>query len=118
MWLKLADRLGLSYRTANELNLMIDKLPGRPTFKSHDIQVDNQIYQLHSRDVLDCIRAIFGDPEFAQDLVFAPKHCYTDHERTQRVYSDMYTGDWWWSVQVRNTNFFHFLYLATESAIA
>lgn len=118
MEFKLAERLGLSYRTANELNSMIDELPGRPTFKSQDIQVDGQIYQLHSRDVLDCIRAIFGDPEFARDLVFAPKRCYMDHERTQRVYSEMYTGDWWWSVQVRSTKLFHFLYLPMDPAIA
>ncbi len=96
---------------------MIDKLPGRPTFKSQDIQVGNQTYQLHSRDVLDCIRAIFGDPEVARDLVYAPKYCYMDHERTQRVYSEMYTGDWWWSVQVRNMNLCYFLYLPMEPAI-
>jgi hypothetical protein len=55
---------------------------------------------------LDCIRGIYGDPEFVRDLVFAPERHYVDHERTRRVYSEMYTGDWWWSVQVSNTNSF------------
>jgi len=53
---------------------------------------------------MHCIRAIYGDPEFAQDLVFSPKRHYVDDEQTQQVYSEMYTGDWWWSLQVRNTN--------------
>ncbi|KAH9049439.1 hypothetical protein EDB84DRAFT_1666988 [Lactarius hengduanensis] len=43
--------------------------------------------------------AIFGNPEFARELVFAPERHYTDAERTCRVYNEMYTADWWWSVQ-------------------
>ncbi|KAH9032385.1 hypothetical protein EDB83DRAFT_2525578 [Lactarius deliciosus] len=55
--------------------------------------------QFYFRDVLQCIRALYGDPEFAHDLVFAPERHYTDHARTCRVYSEMYTGDWWWAIQ-------------------
>lgn len=95
------ERLGLSYRTVNELNSLIDGLPGRPSFECRDICFGNETYQFHFRDVLQCIRAIYGDPRFAQDLVFAPERHYEDHERTRRVFSDMYTGDWWWSTQVR-----------------
>jgi hypothetical protein len=47
-----------------------------------------------------CIRSIYGDPEFARDLVFAPEHRYMDHTRTERIYSEMHTGDWWWEIQV------------------
>jgi hypothetical protein len=85
----------------NELNSLVDSLPGRPSFKCQNVQIGNESLEFHFRDVLDCIRAIYGDPEFVQDLVFAPERHYVDRERTQRVYSDMYTGDWWWSVQVR-----------------
>ena len=43
----------------------------------------NEMLQFHFRDVLECIRAIYGDPEFAQDLIFAPERHYVDHQRTQ-----------------------------------
>jgi hypothetical protein len=45
----------------------------------------------------------YSNPEFAQDLVFTPERHYTDQGRTERIYSEMHTGDWWCAVQVRNT---------------
>ena len=50
---------------------------------------------------MQCIRALYADPEFAHDLVFAPKQHYTDPEQTCRIYSEMHTSEWWWAVQVR-----------------
>jgi len=100
------ERLGLSYHTANKLNSIIDNLPGRPPFKSRDFLIGNETLRFHFRDIVPCIHAIFGDPEFAQDLVFAPERHYAVHEQTCRVYSEMYTGDWWWSKQVRDMKSF------------
>ncbi|KAH9013981.1 hypothetical protein EDB85DRAFT_1851431, partial [Lactarius pseudohatsudake] len=56
--------------------------------------------QFHYREIIPSIQAIFGNPEFARELVFAPERHYTDAKRTCRVYNEMYTADWWWSVQV------------------
>ena len=50
---------------------------------------------------MECIRSLYGDPEFTQDLVFTPERHYTTHERKSRVYNEMYTCEWWWAVQVR-----------------
>ena len=99
----MADDLGLSYRTPRELNNIIDKqLPGRPPFKCQDLVVAGETLQFYFRDVLESIRSLYGDPEFAGDLAFVPERHYTDDRRTRRVYNEMYTGDWWWSVQVRS----------------
>jgi hypothetical protein len=49
---------------------------------------------------MQCIWALYGDPEFACELVFAPEHHYLDPEQTCRIYNEMHTGDWWWAVQV------------------
>ena len=82
---------------------MIDtELPGRPPFQCQEVAIGNERLQFYFRDILRCIRALYGDPEFAQDLIFVPERHYTDKEQIQRLYSDLYTGDWWWSVQVRN----------------
>lgn len=58
--------------------------------------------EFYYRDALQCIRSLYGDPEFIHALAFAPEQHYTNPERTCRLYNDMYTCDWWWSVQVRN----------------
>ncbi|KAI9430371.1 hypothetical protein H4582DRAFT_2063875 [Lactarius indigo] len=97
---ELVDKLGLSYRTSTELNDIIDKaLPGHPSFRCEDMNLGDECLQFHYREIIPCIRSLFGNPEFAHRLVFAPERHYADAERTCRVYNEMHTGDWWWSVQ-------------------
>jgi hypothetical protein len=99
---KLVEKIGLSYCNVKGLNKIIDQeLPGRPTFKCMDIEVGEQTHDLYYREIIPCIRSLYGDPEFLDDLVFAPERHYTDADRTCRVFSEMHTGNWWWSVQVR-----------------
>ena len=56
--------------------------------------------QLFSRDILQCIRALYGSAAFARYLVFLPERHYRDANHTMRLYHDMHTGKWWWAVQV------------------
>ena len=102
---KVVDKLGLSYRTAKQLNSIIDnKLPGRPPFKCKEFKIGNETLEFYYRDVVECIRSLYGDPQFVQDLIFAPEQHYTNPECTCRIYNEMHTGDWWWTVQVCNYN--------------
>ena len=105
--LKVVDKLGLSYRTVNQLNDIIDnKLPGRPPFQCKEFIIgdsnDPEHLEFYCRDVVECIRSLYGDPQFAQDLAFAPERHYTSPEHMCRIYNEMHTGDWWWTVQVCN----------------
>lgn len=96
------DEGGLSYRTVKQLNDLIDhKLPGRPSFRCKELVIGQERLQFHYRDALESIRSLFGDPQYAQDLVFVPERHYVSHERKSRVYHEMYSCDWWWSIQVR-----------------
>ncbi|KAI0687394.1 hypothetical protein BC835DRAFT_1550763 [Cytidiella melzeri] len=94
------ESLGLSFRTSDELNEKIDKrLPGRPRFVRHEVLIGNEVCEVFYRDVIACVRAIFGNPDFTPYLVFAPEKHYTDPEKTRRMYHDMHTGRWWWATQ-------------------
>ena len=98
---KVVNKLGLSYGSARELNHIIrHTLPGRPPFKSQDFTIGGETLTFYFRDVMQCIQALYGDPEFAHELVFVPERHYLDPEHTCRVYSEMHTRDWWWAVQV------------------
>jgi hypothetical protein len=98
---KVRERLGLSYKTTVELNKIIDDhLPARPPFICKEIVVGGEAFDVYFRDIVACIRSIFGNPEFARTLVFAPERHYLDEAGTQRVYHEMHTGNWWWSRQV------------------
>ncbi|KAI9451738.1 hypothetical protein BJY52DRAFT_1154329 [Lactarius psammicola] len=96
----LVENLGLSYHNTKELNRIIDQeMPGRPKFKREDVCIGGESYDFYFREVIPCIRALFGDPRYSSRLVFAPERHYQDAGHTTQVFSEMYTGKWWWSVQ-------------------
>ncbi|KAI0027336.1 hypothetical protein K488DRAFT_61896 [Vararia minispora EC-137] len=93
-------RLDLSFKNAKELNTIIDKhLPKRPKFQLHKIVIGNETFELYMRDIIPCIRSLFGDPELSKHLLLAPERHYSDADRTLRIYCEMNTGKWWWSAQ-------------------
>ena len=94
------ESLGLSYKTSKDLNTIVDKLPGRPKFKKSEVMVAGEPFDVYHRDILECIQALIGDPEFVGELKLAPERHYTDKDCLNRVYSDAHTGKWWWKVQV------------------
>ena len=96
----LCDRLELSYKNTRELNNIIDHMPHtRPPFKRGEVTADGVAYDVFFRDVVGCVKALFGDPELAPILVFAPEK-HWNHNRTEQLFHDMHTGKWWWAVQV------------------
>ena len=98
------DALNLSYRNARELNTIIDKgIPSRrPAFMYREVSIGGREVPLYYRDALECIRSLFGAPEFASYLIFQPEKQYADEERKIRVYHDMHVCKWWWNAQVKS----------------
>ncbi|PIL30260.1 hypothetical protein GSI_07438 [Ganoderma sinense ZZ0214-1] len=97
----LAELLGLSFTSARELNAIVDDglSSGRPRFIRREIKVAGEVFEVFYRDIIQCICALYGDPEFTGLLVFTPERHYADADRTVRVYFDMHTGRWWWDTQ-------------------
>ncbi|PPQ77052.1 hypothetical protein CVT24_009600 [Panaeolus cyanescens] len=99
------EKLGLSYRTSDELNKIIDqKLPARPEFERHEVVMGGESITFYSRNVVDCLRSLWADPDFADDLLVEPEKQYADDESTIRVYHEMNTADWWWKTQKKVEN--------------
>ena len=83
----------MSYRTIQELNALIDRLPGRPSFVWKDIVIRGENLRFYYREIVPSLRALYGDPEFEHDLVFSPERHFTDAEQKCHIYNDMHTGD-------------------------
>ena len=84
-----------------ELNKLIDEhIPGRPRFQRREVMVAGEAFEVYFRDVIECIRALYGDAEFARYIVLVPEQHYADDQLTIRLYHDMHTGTWWWDTQV------------------
>ncbi|PPQ97936.1 hypothetical protein CVT26_002941 [Gymnopilus dilepis] len=94
------EALKLSFKNSEQLNKIVDsKLPGRPEFKRHEVVIGGEVLEFYSRDPLECLEALWGDPEFVNDLIVEPERHYADEDMTIRLYHDMQTANWWWSVQ-------------------
>ncbi|KAI0764276.1 hypothetical protein BD413DRAFT_698189 [Trametes elegans] len=94
------ESLGLSYKNANELNAIIDMLPHqRPAFSRFEATAMGETFEMYARPILECIIALWHNPEHARYLCFAPERHYADMDKTIRLYHDLHTGKWWWSVQ-------------------
>ena len=48
--------------------------------------------EVYYHDVIACLRALFGNPDFVPFLVFAPEKHYVDEFWTAQLYHDMHTG--------------------------
>lgn len=90
------DSLHLSFKDIIELNHIIDiKIPTVcPHFACVKVIVGGEPQILYHRNILDCIKALYGAAEFSQYLVFAPEHHYTDDSKSTYVYHEVHTGKW------------------------
>ncbi|KAG1745470.1 uncharacterized protein EDB91DRAFT_1236355 [Suillus paluster] len=95
------EKLDLSYRNSRELNKIIDtKIPAHcPRFQRQEILMAGEAFDVYFWDIIECVKALFGDPELTPYLVFAPERHYSDEDKTQCLYHEMHTGQWWWHTQ-------------------
>ncbi|KAJ3859650.1 hypothetical protein EV359DRAFT_50531 [Lentinula novae-zelandiae] len=95
------EALGLSYRSSAEINNIIDiQIPSRrPSFKRAEVVIAGEAFDLYKRDILECIRALYGSPEHVRYLYVAPERHYSDADKTCQLYHDLHTGKWWWATQ-------------------
>lgn len=104
--------LNLTATSKYLFNQQIDQLPNKMARWIYDQvtvtgdhvgengQVATEILDLWRRDPLDCIRELIGNPAFREIMAYEPEQIYSDEEMRNRVVNEMWTGDWWWEIQV------------------
>ncbi|KAF9455751.1 hypothetical protein BDZ94DRAFT_1135920, partial [Collybia nuda] len=95
--------LGLSFKNIRALHQKLDSIPEKAgswytktlSFKDKP----DQKFTIRHRDVIQCIKSLWGDPAFADHLVYQPRRVFSDSTRKNRVYSELWTGKWWNAIQ-------------------
>lgn len=49
---------------------------------------------------MEAVRSLLGDPALASDIVYKPRKVFTNGDKTDRIYTEVWTGQWWHVVQV------------------
>ncbi|KAI0265222.1 hypothetical protein BC834DRAFT_825393, partial [Gloeopeniophorella convolvens] len=108
----LNSRLNPSFHNSYSLSKMIDALLTGPSWTCELVNVKGDRIgedgkpmesnlELWMRDPLECIRELMGNPAFRDVISYAPERVYEDETGTQRLYDEMWTGDWWWNTQLK-----------------
>lgn len=56
--------------------------------------------ELWWRDPVDCVRELIGNPSFRDMMKYAPEWLYADKNGVTQIIDEMWTGSWWWELQV------------------
>ncbi|KAI9455524.1 hypothetical protein F5148DRAFT_1288224 [Russula earlei] len=97
---RVCEALGLSYKSSNQLNKIIDeRLPGHPAFHCHEVIVAGKAFKFFSHNVIECLTVLWGDIDFAEHLIVEPECHYVDTNQMIHHFFDMQTGKWWWCTQ-------------------
>lgn len=70
-----------------------------------DVEDDNkdvrtEELELWYRDPIDVVRELMGNPVFRDVMHYSPEQVYRDKDCKERVVNEMWTGHWWWEMQV------------------
>lgn len=57
-------------------------------------------HELWRRDPVECVRELIGNPAFKEYMSYVPEMAYADEDAQNRMYDEMWTGDWWKDMQV------------------
>lgn len=103
------EKLGLSYHNIRGMHKLVDSIPERAEWHSRHLSFKDRPDDKHLiqfRNPLDAIRSLWGDPAHAKNLVYAPRKIFSDANRRNRIYTEMWTGKWWHAIQVRYSLWF------------
>jgi hypothetical protein len=98
--------LGLSYANSRSMLQSIDEIPDRcGTWHTKRLSFrdrPDEHFIVHHRDAVEVIKALWGDPAFAEHLVYKPAKLFRGAEQTEEhcMFSEMWTGGFWNAAQV------------------
>ncbi|GLB43865.1 putative zn-finger domain-containing protein [Lyophyllum shimeji] len=104
------NRSNLSFHNNYTFLKKVDQLPTGPDWVCETVKAKGdrvgedgesleEDLELWRRDPIDCIKELMGNPAFKEYLAYAPERVYTDKEGANRIFDEMWTGNWWWETQ-------------------
>ncbi|KAG1838537.1 hypothetical protein DFJ58DRAFT_636757, partial [Suillus subalutaceus] len=106
------NRSKLSFHNNRSFLQRVDKLPRGPGWSCKKVTVRGNVedekgemlqeeVELWSRDPVECVKELIGNPAFKEHMAYSPAKAYADRVGQHRVIDEMWTADWWGEKQVR-----------------
>ncbi|KAJ7612278.1 hypothetical protein FB45DRAFT_875154 [Roridomyces roridus] len=110
------DRASSSFGSKTEFFDKVDDLPGGVKWRCKRLNTRGNVPDLDKdptgatmrreenelwwRDPVECVKELIGNPAFRDAMRYAPEQLYADAAGTIEVIDEMWTGSWWWEIQV------------------
>jgi len=105
------DKLNMSFKSKHTFMKVIDSLPRSTEWSLKMVEVEGDILgtdgkplteevELWMHNLLDCIHKLLANPNFVDVISYEPQKVFDDEVGRERRFNEMWTGDWWWEVQV------------------
>ncbi|KAF8870084.1 hypothetical protein BD779DRAFT_1456037 [Infundibulicybe gibba] len=106
------DRMNLSFHNNRSFLKRVDALPTGPNWEceivtapgdqcGEDGEIVGEDMELWYRDPVECIKELLSNPAFKDSISYVPERVYTSSDGDDRIYDEMWTGDWWWDTQTK-----------------
>ncbi|KIM63100.1 hypothetical protein SCLCIDRAFT_24484 [Scleroderma citrinum Foug A] len=107
----IADKLNLSFKSKHTFMKAIDSLPRSTEWSLKMVEVEGDILgtdgkpltkevELWMHNPLDCICKLMANLSFVDVISYEPQKVFEDEAGQERWFDKMWTGDWWWEIQV------------------
>ncbi|KAF8885298.1 hypothetical protein BD779DRAFT_1611957 [Infundibulicybe gibba] len=104
--------MNLSFRNNRSFLKQVDALPTGPNWEceivtapgdqcGEDGEIVGEDMELWYRDPVECIKELLSNPAFKDLISYVPERVYTSSDGDDRIYDEMWTGDWWWDTQTK-----------------
>ena len=99
---------GVLFDNAHSFLKCIDSLHTSPAWTCEMIDIEGDIVgedkretlELWRRDLVECVEELLGNPALRDAMAYTPERAYANAKGENRIYDEMWTGDWWWETQV------------------
>lgn len=82
----------------------VDKLRHGPAFEISEIDIfdgrGQRTQYMVLRNIIEVLREIFENPEFKDEMVYAPVKLWTSAYGGEQVMGELRASRWWWNEQV------------------
>jgi hypothetical protein len=105
---QVVEKLGLSFHNVRALHQKIDDMPDRAgSWQKKSLSfrdLPGEDFTVWHRDPIEAIKGLWKDPNLSPHMAFTPSKVYMDSTKSEHIYSEMWTGQWWHVLQVLELN--------------
>ncbi|KAI5991711.1 hypothetical protein EDC04DRAFT_2587370 [Pisolithus marmoratus] len=109
--LDIVQKSGMSFDNAHSFLKYMDRLCTGLGWSCEMIDMEGDIVaedgtlrheqlELWWHDPVECVQELMGNPAFWDVMSYVPEHAYADADGENCIYDEMWTGNWWWDMQV------------------